>query len=150
MINLDRSESLGNSNAGNKAVIIKIPSEIKQLKKVSSRILDSLASQHIDEAALFDIRLCVEEAVRNAIVHGNHCDKRLSVTISYWIEDGSFNIEVEDEGKGFDHKELPDPTEEGNMLRNHGRGVYLIRRLMNEVLYNDSGNKVKMVKRLEQ
>ncbi len=150
MINLDQSESLGNSKGRNKTIIIKIPSEIKQLKKVSSRILDSITSQHIDEAVLFDIRLCVEEAVRNAIVHGNRCDKKLSITISYWIEDGSFNIEVEDEGKGFDHKELPDPTEEGNMLRNHGRGVYLIKRLMDEVRYNEIGNKVKMVKRLEQ
>ncbi|MFA6610374.1 MAG: ATP-binding protein [Candidatus Omnitrophota bacterium] len=150
MINLGRSGSLRNSKSGNKTIILKVPSEIKQIKKVSSGILDSLASQNIDEAALFDIRLCVEEAVRNAIVHGNHCDKRLSVTVSYWIEEGSFIIEVEDEGKGFDHKYLPDPTDEGNMLRNHGRGVYLIKRLMNEVQYNDTGNKVRMVKRIEQ
>lgn len=104
----------------------------------------------MEEAALFDIRLCVEEAVRNAIVHGNRCEKRLSVEVSYWVEDGTLHVEVVDHGKGFDHKKLPDPTKDENLTRNNGRGVYLIKRLMDRAEYNESGNKISMVKRLKR
>ena len=53
---------------------------------------------------------------------------------------------MEDEGSGFDPEKVPDPTVEENMLKYGGRGVYLIKRLMDEVEYNDRGNRVKMVK----
>ena len=58
------------------------------------------------------------------------------------------NIEVEDKGSGFDYKQLSDPTANDNIMKGSGRGVYLIRSLMDEVEYNDTGNKLKMTKRL--
>jgi len=149
MPSLDLSASLRNSVNRIKKITIKIPSEIKQLKKVSSGILEALSSYNVDEAKLFDIKLCIEEAVRNAIVHGNRCDKSLTVKIDYWVEDDKFALEVEDQGSGFDHTLVPDPTSGENILRNSGRGVYLIKRLMDKVEYNQTGNKVRMVKRLK-
>jgi len=129
--------------------LIKVPSETRYIRKVSSRILSWLSRYNIDESRLFDIRLCVEEAVRNAMVHGNHSDNKLLVRTAYWIDNGALNIEIEDEGRGFYHEEVDDPTLACHLLKNSGRGVYLIKKLMDKVEYNDKGNKVTMIKRLK-
>lgn len=134
---------------GNLAKVrVEIPSDIKYLKKISSDILKSLAHYKADNETLFNIRLCVEEAVRNAMVHGNNSDKKLPVKISYWVKDGSINIEIEDKGRGYDYKLLPDPTIGDNMTRFGGRGVYLVLKLMDKVGFNKRGNIIKMSKRL--
>ena len=128
---------------------LRIPSETRHIRKVSSRILSSLASYAVDEGRIFDIKLCIEEAVRNAIVHGNHSEKRRAVRIAYWVEDALLSIEIEDEGAGFDHAKLADPTSGPHILKNSGRGVYLIKKLMDSVIYNDVGNMITMAKRLK-
>jgi serine/threonine-protein kinase RsbW len=132
-----------------KKVVIKVPSDTRHLRKVSIEIEKSLASYKLDEASLFDIRLCVEEAVRNAMVHGNRSDKDLHVEVSCWVKNGKLNIVVEDKGPGFDHTNVPDPTNNENLLKTSGRGVCLIRRLMDRAEYNGSGNKLTMVKTLK-
>jgi len=126
-----------------------VPSQTESIKKISSKILDSLKPYGVSADTLFDIRLSTEEAVRNAIVHGNLSDKNLLTTVSYWIKDGAIFIEVEDEGVGFDRGALPDPTTEDNLMKGSGRGVYLIDRLMDSARFNESGNKITMTKRLK-
>jgi len=101
----------------------------------------------LDEDSLFDIRLCVEEAMRNAIVHGNLSDKRKSVKVSLEAAKGKVTIEVEDEGKGFDPGLLPDPRAGDNIMKAAGRGVHLIKKLMDEAEFNETGNRIRMVKR---
>ena len=134
---------------GSKKSQMKVPSETRYIRKVSSRILSSLAPYAVDEGRVFDIKLCVEEAVRNAIVHGNHSDRRTAVRVAYWVQDGSLYIEIEDEGPGFDHSKVADPTSGPHILKNSGRGVYLIKRLMDKVEYSGNGNRVTMVKKLQ-
>ncbi len=112
-------------------------------------LLDSLKPLGIDESKAFEIKLCVEEAVRNAIVHGNKSDPRRQVKFSYWVEDGELNIEIEDEGGGFKPELVKDPTKDENLTRNSGRGVYLIKKLMDRVEYIEPGNKVRMSKRIK-
>lgn len=140
-----RSESLKNNS---KKIIIEIPSQNKYIKEVSSKILKALSPRKIDEGRAFDIKLCVEEAVRNAILHGNNSKKDLSVKVSYWFFGGNITIEVEDKGKGYTPELVPDPTKGENIMKGSGRGVYLIKRLMDEIEFNDKGNKIRMVKRL--
>jgi len=135
-------------NPREKKLVLRVPSETRFIRKVSSRILGDTASLDLDEGTVFDIKLCIEEAVRNAIVHGNHSDRRLTVTVTYWIEDAKLFIAVEDEGAGFDHKTVADPTHEAHITKNSGRGVYLIRKLMDRADYNESGNRLTMVKSL--
>lgn len=127
---------------------LKIPSETRLVKKVSSRILGGLASYDLDEGKVFDIKLCIEEAVRNAMVHGNHSNRNRAVTVTYWVEDPNLTIEVADEGPGFDHTLVADPTIDPHILKNCGRGVYLIRKLMDRADYNRAGNVLTMVKNL--
>ena len=129
---------------------IKVPSEIKYLRNASYRIMSALGGYDLDEGIVFDIRLCIEEAVRNAMVHGNQFDKRKAVRIVYWVDEGALHIEIEDEGAGFDHAASADPTIAPNLLKNSGRGVYLIGKLMDKVEYNDKGNKITMIKRLNR
>ncbi|MBU0605146.1 MAG: ATP-binding protein [Candidatus Omnitrophica bacterium] len=129
--------------------LIKVPSETRYINKVSSEILSGLARYGVDESRLFDIRLCVEEAVRNAMVHGNHCDKKLPVRTVYWVDNGVLNVEIADEGPGFDSTDVADPTLEPHMLKNSGRGVYLIKKLMDKIEYNEKGNKITMTKILK-
>jgi len=149
MLNLDRSASSRSSEDTERSKInITIPSDIKHLREVSSRILEGLAHYRLSEEALFEIRLCIEEAVRNAIVHGNRSDKNLPVNISYSTQDRQLVMEVEDSGAGFNPQSVPDPTADDNILKGGGRGVYLIKHLMDKVEYNDTGNKIRMVKRI--
>ncbi len=128
---------------------IRIPSEIKYIKQVSTEILNALSPFGIDENRLFDIKLCVEEAVCNAIVHGNRIDKKLYVTVHYRINEDKIRIEIEDEGKGFDYNNLPNPTDKDSIMKGSGRGVYMIYSLMDEVKFNDRGNKISLMKRLK-
>jgi len=131
-----------------KKLVIEVPSEIKYIKDISSKILKLLATYGIDDDTLFDIKLCAEEALRNAIEHGNGCDKKRSVKVSLWVDDGKVNIEVEDKGSGYNPELLPDPTDNGNLMKNSGRGVYLIKKLMDEVKFNKAGNTITMMKRI--
>ena len=128
--------------------VVKVPSEAKFVRKVSTGILSGIDRYGIGESGIFDIKLCIEEALRNAMVHGNNSDKALHVTTSYWVDKGVLNIEIEDEGSGFDHAALADPTTALHILKNSGRGVYLIKKLMDSAEYNDKGNRLLMKKRL--
>lgn len=136
-------------NPKDRPSVIRVSSETKNIRKVSTRILSSIAPLRPDEGKVFDIKLCIEEAVRNAIVHGNRSDRRLSVTVTYGVTDDTLTISVQDEGSGYDHTEVADPTASGHILKNSGRGVYLIKKLMDTVEYNETGNRITMVKKLK-
>ena len=127
---------------------IKFKSDSGSIRESSSRILKDLESYSVGEKAAFEIKLCVEEAVRNAVVHGNKSDPKRQIRISYWVDEGVLKIEIEDDGAGFNHESVKDPTKEENLLRNSGRGVYLIKKLMDNVEYNAKGNKISMAKKI--
>lgn len=137
-------------NIPNKAVKenIVIPNEIKLVRKVSSRILKKLEPFKVDESTLFDIRLCVEETVRNAVEHGSPQGEESDIKISYTVKGGKFVFVVEDEGSGFDPMKVPDPTKKENIMKTGGRGVYLVRRLMDKVEFNKKGNRITLIKKL--
>ncbi|MDD5136257.1 MAG: ATP-binding protein [Candidatus Omnitrophica bacterium] len=129
-------------------MFIDIPSDIIHIRKVSSDILSSLSSRGVAEDKLFDIRLCAEEAVRNAIVHGNQGNKRLRVKVACWVDGDKVFIEIEDEGEGYDPKSVPDPRGDNGIMKESGRGMFLIRKLMDKVDFNEKGNKIRMEKKL--
>lgn len=123
-----------------------IPSEITRVQAVSGEVLDFLKSMSLSENVMFDIRLCLEEALINAIKYGNKQKKELSVRLLIEVNDKEVRMTVEDQGEGFDPSKLKDCTSDENLLNNCGRGVYLIRQLMDTVRYNTKGNSVLMVK----
>jgi serine/threonine-protein kinase RsbW len=110
-------------------------------------IVALMASGSFSEKDRFATRLALEEALVNAVKHGNQCDPTRRVDIRYRVTDDEAVIEITDEGNGFDPNDVPDPCAVENMERSCGRGVFLIRHYMTWVRYNDRGNCVTMGKR---
>lgn len=123
-----------------------IPSKLTELARVQEAIIQPAQALGYGKEEIFAIRLSVDEAVTNAIHHGNGDDPSKKVTIEYSVEDQAVRITVSDEGEGFCPDGLPDPTEEANLATPHGRGVMLMSVYMTEVKYNRCGNAISMVK----
>lgn len=90
----------------------------------------------LSDEQLSVLLLAVTEATTNAIIHANKCDINKLVKINAHIEDSKLIVKVKDEGKGFDPTKLPNPTEPENLLKDSGRGVFLMKVYMSEVKYN--------------
>ena len=109
---------------------MKIKSDIKEVQRVGLEIREFLKTHGVGKSEIFDIRLAVEEAVKNSILHGNKGESGLTVSVSYSLEAARFTVEVEDMGKGFKPANVPDPRCDENLFKTGGRGVLLIRELM--------------------
>jgi len=90
----------------------------------------------LSEEQLSVLLLAVTEAATNAIIHANKCDASKLVKINAHIENSKLIVKVKDEGKGFDSNSIPDPTRPENLLKDSGRGVYLMKVYMDDVKYN--------------
>ena len=126
-----------------------VASDLTNVQKTSQEVVSFLKPLSLGEAVLFDIRLCLEEALINAMKYGNRLLKDLNVDLEVEATADELRLTVQDQGSGFDVKKLEDCTEEKNLFRNRGRGVYLIHQLMDEVRYNEKGNQLLMVKSLK-
>ncbi|MFC1807010.1 ATP-binding protein [Candidatus Omnitrophota bacterium] len=126
-----------------------VASDLKNVDKMGKKIVEILKKAKIDESDVFDLRLSLEEALVNAIKYGNKLDSSINVSIDLSVDNKKVTISVEDCGEGFDHQGLPNPTQENNLLKPRGRGVFLIKHLMDLVKYNKKGNRVTMTKYLK-
>ena len=113
---------------------------------VCDQILCELKESGYDEEQLFAIHLSLEEVFLNALEHGNDNDPSKSIVVEYRLDSEKFEIYVSDEGEGFKYENVPDPRKEENLLKTSGRGLLLIRSYMDLVEYNESGNRVHMIK----
>jgi serine/threonine-protein kinase RsbW len=127
-----------------------VPSDLTEVPAASARVLDFLAPLGLAEAVLFDLRLCFEEALINAMKYGNRLDPAIDVRVGVEASPAEVTLSVEDQGEGFIPEKLDDCTQESNLTRNRGRGVFLIRKLMDKIEYNSKGNKIVMVKRVQK
>ncbi|MEO0966360.1 MAG: ATP-binding protein [Planctomycetota bacterium] len=125
-----------------------IPSQLEEVPAVVDAVVEAVeAAGGYQDRSVFAIRLAIDEAVTNAIRHGNGQDPDKQVTIEYEITGELVRVCVCDEGPGFVPETLPDPTAEENLIRTHGRGVMLMNAYMTEVSFNERGNCVTLVKR---
>ncbi len=92
-----------------------------------------------------DVLLVLHEAAMNAIVHGNRLDPEKHVTITVQIDPERLLISVRDEGEGFDPAQLADPLEPENIMKQSGRGIFLIRHYAYKVHYSKEGNEVDII-----
>jgi serine/threonine-protein kinase RsbW len=123
-----------------------IPSDLGEARLLQTRIEEALIATSYTEHDIFAIKLAVEEALVNAIKHGNQLDPDKKVEVSLQITCERFDIRIVDEGPGFNPEEVPDPTAIENIERPCGRGLLLIRGFMTEVQYHGKGNIVTMSK----
>jgi len=124
-----------------------LPSDTGMVQDVQQRVLADLEALQVSERDLFSVKLALEEALVNAMKHGNQLDRSKNVRVSYFIQDDTFYIRIMDEGEGFDPDDVPDPTLEENLERACGRGLMLMRHYMNEVRFLDRGNIVVMCRK---
>jgi serine/threonine-protein kinase RsbW len=123
-----------------------IPSKLTAVPGVLQTIIDQAQTMGYGKDEVFAIRLALDEAVSNAIRHGNKNDSSKTVTIEYTIDDQAVHISVIDDGCGFCRDSLPDPTLEENLTSPNGRGVMLIESYMSDVSFNEKGNCICMTK----
>ncbi|HEY6907034.1 MAG TPA: ATP-binding protein [Ignavibacteriaceae bacterium] len=90
----------------------------------------------LDDDKLSALLLAVTEATTNAIIHANKSDKSKLVQITAKVNDGKLYVTIKDEGQGFQPEEVPDPTNPENLLKDSGRGLYLMRVYMDDLRYN--------------
>lgn len=123
-----------------------IPSKIEWMHEVLSYLIERTAHLGIIKPSTSNIFVALDEAIANAIKHGNKSDpnKRIHIVADITSEQAIFTIT--DEGDGFDLKSLPNPTDPDYIMRPCGRGVMLIYHIMDEVRYNTRGNQIVMVK----
>ena len=129
------------------AMKVVFPSQLSEPPKVLEEILDQVKAAGFGQDAIFAIRLSLDEAMSNAIRHGNDSDPDKNVVVEYDITDDEFRASVTDEGCGFSPDQVPDPTLVENIKRPFGRGVMLMKAYMSEVIFNERGNRVTLVKR---
>jgi serine/threonine-protein kinase RsbW len=124
-----------------------LENRLAEVSRAEEAILQAITEHGFSEADSFAVKLALEEALANAIKHGNAGDPEKHVTVEFCIEGGCVRISISDEGEGFDPADVPDPTLDENLTKPYGRGVMLMRTYMDEVSYNQAGNCVTMIKR---
>ena len=127
-----------------------ISSELANVQKTSVKVMSFLRPLVLNADVYFDIRLCLEEALVNAMKYGNLLKKEVPVCLDVEASAQEVRLTVEDRGNGFDFKKIEDCTQKKNLLRGSGRGVHLMHRLMDEVRYNEKGNRVVLIKKLKK
>lgn len=124
----------------------KIPSSLDVGHATIERLIAALEANNWEGRDLFLIQLAIEEAMVNAITHGNKQSDDKVVEVEFRVTPETTFMRIKDQGAGFDPEAIPDPREDDHLECTNGRGVMLIREFMSEVRYNDRGNEVTMIK----
>ncbi|MCH8824093.1 MAG: ATP-binding protein [Planctomycetes bacterium] len=114
------------------------------VSKARESLLSAAQMHGYDQSCCFGLRLALEEAIANAIQHGNHNNPGKAVTVNLSVDRGRVKIDITDEGEGFDPDSVPDPTRDENLLIPAGRGLTLMRAFMTDVQFTPKGNQVCM------
>jgi serine/threonine-protein kinase RsbW len=124
------------------------PSKIQAISPFVDHLMLFIAKSRKLDGTEVDIEMALREALTNAIVHGNleNPHKRVYVACRC-TSSGEVSITVQDEGQGFESGTVPDPTAPENRLRSSGRGIYLMKTLMDDVLFEQGGTVVHMRKK---
>jgi serine/threonine-protein kinase RsbW len=125
---------------------ITIPSETSAGLEVQERIIGLMEERAYSMRDVFAVRLALEEALVNAIKHGNQLDPDKTVRVHADVAQDRVYVEIEDQGPGYVPEDVPDPTLDENLERASGRGLMLIKSFMSRVEFNDKGNCIRLEK----
>lgn len=121
-----------------------IPSNVDSITLIE-RMVDDLSSSHCIDTELYGkVLLAVVEGVNNAVVHGNKLNPDKYVTVKYSIDKEFITFSIIDQGDGFDFSKVPDPTSSENIEKPHGRGIFLMNHLADEIEFYQNGSHIKM------
>ena len=130
---------------------LKLPSHLEAVAEAASAIAEFLNRLGVSEDAAFGIDMALREGIANAIIHGNKLDEKKFVTITVAGSADTLEINVRDQGQGFNPETVSDPTTEENILKTSGRGIFFMRNFMDEVSWKvlpEGGTELRMTKKL--
>jgi serine/threonine-protein kinase RsbW len=129
-------------------IAVRVPTDLDVVEEAVDLIArHCLACGLTPRRARFNLRVALSEALANAIVYGNALDPAKMVDVRVEVLDQELQVSVRDEGQGFDPRDVPDPTAPDRIEASDGRGLFLIRQLMDAVSFNDRGNAICMTLR---
>jgi serine/threonine-protein kinase RsbW len=131
-------------------LVLEIPNDVRTIESAVEYVMRRCETC-CEEARRLDLNLRVglSEALSNAMLYGNDSDPLKRVRVEVTMADRCITARVTDEGSGFDPESVPDPTTPSNIFKSGGRGIFLMRSLMDEVMYNDRGNSVTLILRFQ-
>jgi serine/threonine-protein kinase RsbW len=131
-------------------LVLELPNDVRAIEHAVDYVLQRCGScQGYERKIRLNFRVSLTEALSNAMLYGNGQDPRKRVRLEVILAQTEIRVRVTDEGQGFDPECIPDPTAPANILKSGGRGVFLMRQLMDEVHFNERGNSVTLVLRLD-
>ncbi|WDF55428.1 ATP-binding protein [Mucilaginibacter sp. KACC 22063] len=127
-----------------KLYTLQLASKPESVVEVENLIEDIADTYGISEDTFANMMTCLHEVVINAIVHGNKLDEHKKVIVNAEVDQKRIIWNVADEGEGFDYNSLPDPTAAENLESLTGRGVFIVKHLADQCIFNASGNEVEL------
>ncbi|HEX2868869.1 MAG TPA: ATP-binding protein [Ignavibacteriales bacterium] len=124
---------------------LEINSDPNKLPLVEEFLEEITSGANVDKTQMNNLLLAVNEAISNAMIHGNKASVDKKVKLKVEIGSGSLKVFIQDEGKGFKPDEVPDPTQPENIFRDSGRGLYIMKSCMDEVSYNFTPEGTELV-----
>jgi serine/threonine-protein kinase RsbW len=124
---------------------LQLPSKPESITLLEN-LIEQIADKHnVSEDTFANMMTCLNEIAINAIVHGNKLDDNKKVIVNAEVVDAKRVIwTITDEGPGFDYDHLPDPTAEENLENLTGRGVFIVKQLADQCIFNTKGNEVEL------
>ena len=131
-------------------LVLELPNDVRQIEHAVDYVMSRCAEceQHGRKLRL-NLRVSLTEALSNAMLYGNGRDPEKRVRVEVIVGEKEIKACVTDEGTGFDPGDVSDPTTPDNLEKSGGRGLFLMRELMDEVHFNERGNQVTLVLRLD-
>lgn len=126
-----------------------LPSAISLMHAILDYLMKRVEKVGIVNAENSNLFIALDEAFVNAVKHGNKFDAGKLVKVSAEVSSVEARFTVEDEGEGFDVSAIPDPLDPENLFKTSGRGVLIIHNVMDEVKYNERGNRIEMIKKAD-
>jgi serine/threonine-protein kinase RsbW len=132
-------------------LVLELPNDVRAIEQAVDYVLQRCGPCSGNERKIrLNFRVSLTEALSNAMLYGNDEDPGKRVRLEVTLGEDEIRVRVTDEGTGFDPGDVPDPTSPSNLVKPGGRGLFLMRQLMDEVRYNERGNSVELVLRLNE
>jgi serine/threonine-protein kinase RsbW len=130
-------------------LVLDIPNDLSSIEEAVEYVMQRCTVCGDDPRKLrLNLRVGLTEALANAMLYGNDRDPSKRVKMEVAFQESAITARITDEGNGFDPFCVPDPTRPTNLSKSCGRGIFLMRKLLDEVHFNDQGNSVTLVLRL--
>ena len=121
-----------------------LPSDRKEISKFENLLVEINSEFGMDMEKFINFQIAASEAIVNAIVHGNKQNPLKKVFVEVITDEHKLEMRIKDEGEGFDVSKLPDPTDESNLYKESGRGIFIIRSLVDEFYIESNGKGTAM------